>query len=175
MTLVQKIRHQVPGNISVNEKGVVLIAVLVLLTTLILVGTTAFIVSSTDVKVGGNYKMNQTALQVAMAGAEKAREALRAANAASTNTSNFSEELAARVGANGLLNGYTSTTDDSPIATSSSLAESAVPVIGCGVSWPRSTRLRAWAMINAAMPEPRPVASDEHEFDGTVTCTLCAP
>jgi Tfp pilus assembly protein PilX len=121
MTLVQKIRHQVRGNISPNEKGVVLIAVLVLLTTLILVGTTAFIVSSTDVKVGGNYKMNQTALQVAMAGAEKAREALRAANAASTNTSNFSEELAARVGANGLLNGYTSTTDDSPIATSSSL------------------------------------------------------
>ena len=121
MARVRKIRHRMLGNLLANEKGVVLIAVLVLLTTLILVGTTAFIVSSTDVKVGGNYKMNQTALQVAMAGAEKAREALRAANASSTNTSNFSEELAAHVGANAVLNGYTSTTDDSPIATSSTL------------------------------------------------------
>ena len=70
MARVRKIRHRMLGNLLANEKGVVLIAVLVLLLTLILVGTTAFIVSSTDVKVGGNYKMNQTALQIAMAGAE---------------------------------------------------------------------------------------------------------
>src|SRR5678816_2956455 len=55
------------------------------------------------------------------AGAEQAREALRAANAASSNPRNFSEELLARVGANGVLNGYTSSTDDSPIASSSTL------------------------------------------------------
>jgi len=73
------------------------------------------------VKVGGNYKTNQTALQVAMAGAEKAREALRAANASSSNSTNFSEELLARVGANGVLNGYTSSTDDSALASSSTL------------------------------------------------------
>jgi hypothetical protein len=77
--------------------------------------------ASTDVKVGGNFRMSQTALQVAMAGTEQARQTLRAANASSTNTSNFSEELAARVGANGVLNGYTSSTDDSPIASSSAL------------------------------------------------------
>jgi hypothetical protein len=96
----------------------ILIAVLTLLTALTLAGATAFIVASTDVKVGGNFRTNQTALQVAMAGAEQARQTLRAANAISTNTSTFSEELAARVGANGVLNGYNSTTDDSPIVSS---------------------------------------------------------
>jgi Tfp pilus assembly protein PilX len=109
------------SNKLADEKGLVLIAVLCLLATLVLVGTTAFIVSSTDVKVGGNYKTNQTALQVAMAGAEKARETLRSANVASSNPTNFSEELAARVGANGVLNGYTSSTDDSALASSSTL------------------------------------------------------
>jgi len=104
-----------------NEQGIVLIAALALLAALTLVGATAFFASSTDVKVGGNYKNYETALQVAMAGAERARETLRTANAASSNSANFSEELAARVGANGVLNGYTSSTDDSPLATSSTL------------------------------------------------------
>src|ERR1043166_4374745 len=104
-----------------NEQGIVLIAALALLAALTLVGATAFFASSTDVKVGGNYKNYETALQVAMAGAERARETLRTANAASSNNANFSEELAARVGANGVLNGYTSSTDDSPIASSSTL------------------------------------------------------
>ena len=104
-----------------KQEGIILIAALVLLAALTLIGVTAYFASSTDVKVGGNYRTNQTALQVAMAGAEKARETLRAANAASSNSANFSEELAAQVGANGVLNGYTSSTDDSPIATSSSL------------------------------------------------------
>lgn len=98
-----------------------MIATLVLLATLTLIGVTAFFASSTNVKAGGNYRTGQTTLQVAMAGAEQAREALRAANAASSNPRNFSEELLARVGANGVLNGYTSSTDDSPIASSSTL------------------------------------------------------
>jgi Tfp pilus assembly protein PilX len=104
-----------------NESGLILIAALTLLTALILVGVTAFIVASTDVKVGGNFKTSQTALQVAMAGAEQARQNLRAANASSTDTTKFSEELAARVGANSVLNGYAPSTDDSPIASSSTL------------------------------------------------------
>ena len=104
-----------------SEKGVVLIAALCLMATLVLVGATAFLVSSTDVKIGGNFKTNQVALQVAMAGTEQARETLRALNAASTTKTNFSEELAARVGANAVLNGYTSSTDDSPLASSSTL------------------------------------------------------
>jgi len=104
-----------------DDSGIIVIVALVLLVTLTLLKVTAFFASSTNVKVGGNYKTGETALQVAMAGAEKAREKLREANAASSNPANFSEELAARVGANGLLDGYTSSTDDSPLATSSSL------------------------------------------------------
>ena len=104
-----------------DEHGVILIAALTLLTALVLAGATAFIVASTNVKVGGNFRTNQTALQVAMAGAEQARQTLRATNAASANTSHFSEELAARVGGNGTLNGYVASTDDSPIASSSTL------------------------------------------------------
>lgn len=104
-----------------NEKGVVLIAALCLMATLVLVGATAFLVSSTDVKIGGNFKTSQVALQIAMGGAEQARQTLRALNAASTTKTDFSEELAARVGANAVLNGYTSSTDDSPLASSSTL------------------------------------------------------
>lgn len=104
-----------------NEKGLILIAALTLLTALTLIGATAFIVASTDVKVGGNFQSGQTALQLAMAGTEHARQALRAANATSTNPERFSEELAAQVGANGVLNGYTSSTDDSALVSSSTL------------------------------------------------------
>ena len=100
-----------------GEKGVILIAVLTLMVTLLLVGATTYIVSSSNVKIGANFKSSETVLQVAMAGVEKAREALRAANAASTVTTDFSQELAARVGANGVLNGYTTTTDDVAMAT----------------------------------------------------------
>jgi Tfp pilus assembly protein PilX len=100
-----------------NETGLILIAALTLLAALTLVGATAFIVSSTNVKVGGNFRTNQTALQVAMAGVERAREILRQANAISTNTASFSEELAARVGSNGQLNDPLSTTDDLNVIT----------------------------------------------------------
>ena len=104
-----------------SESGIVLIAVLVLLATLTLIGVTAFFASSSNTKIGGNYKTGQTALQLAMAGAEQARETLRAANATSPSPTNFSEELLARVGVNGVLDGYTSSTDDTPIASSSTL------------------------------------------------------
>jgi len=104
-----------------NQNGLILIAALTLIAVLTLVGATAYIVSSTDSKVGANFKTNQTALQVAMAGAEQARQTLRALNSASTIKTDLTEELLARVGANGVLNGYTSSTDDSPLASSSTL------------------------------------------------------
>jgi Tfp pilus assembly protein PilX len=118
--------HQQLSSISANRKlkqqsGIILIATLVLLATLTLIGVTAFLASSSNTKIGGNYRTGQTALQIAMAGAEQARETLRAANATSSNPANFSEELLARVGVNGVLNGYTSSTDDTPIASSSTL------------------------------------------------------
>ena len=101
-----------------DESGLILIAALTLLTALTLVGVTAFIMASTDVKVGGNFQTSQTALQVAMAGAEQARQTLRALNSASVTKTDFSEELASRVGANAALDGYTSSTDDVTLASS---------------------------------------------------------
>ena len=101
-----------------NEKGFLLIAALTLMATLTLLGTTAYILSSTDIKIGGNFRNNQMVLQVAMAGAERARETLRVENLASSDKASFSDELnsATRKGANGALNGYTTTTDDMPLA-----------------------------------------------------------
>jgi len=95
-----------------NQKGFILIAALTLLTVLTLLGTTAYILSSTDIRVGGNFRDSQLALQIAMAGSERARQIIREANATSTNPASFSEELAALVGANSTLNDPLSTTDD---------------------------------------------------------------
>ena len=100
-----------------EQDGFILIAALTLMATLVLVGATTYIVSSSNVKVGTNFKTNQIALQVAMAGTERAREILRAANALSINTDSFSEELAARVGSNGQLNDSLSITDDLNVIT----------------------------------------------------------
>jgi Tfp pilus assembly protein PilX len=100
-----------------NERGFLLIAALTLLTTLTLLGTTAYILSSTDIKIGGNFRNSQLTLQAAMAGTERAREVLRALNASSVVVDSFSEELLSRVGANLVLNGYSATTDDVALAS----------------------------------------------------------
>jgi Tfp pilus assembly protein PilX len=101
------------------QNGFLLSAALTLLTALMLLGTTAFLLSSTDIKIGGNFRNNQMVLQVAMAGAERARELLRLENLGSSNSSTFSDELNSptRKGANGVLDGYSSTTDDVPLTT----------------------------------------------------------
>jgi Tfp pilus assembly protein PilX len=102
-----------------NEHGFLLVAALALLSALTLAGTTAYILASTDIKIGGNFRNSHSALQVAMAGAERARESLRQENLTSTDPASLSDELAktTRLGANATLEGYTSTTDDQPIAT----------------------------------------------------------
>lgn len=94
-------------------------AALTLLSALTLLGTTAYLLSSTDIKIGGNFKNQQMALQVAMAGAERARHAFRLENLSSSDSGSFSDELnsATRKGANGVLNGYSTTTDDQAIAS----------------------------------------------------------
>ncbi len=102
-----------------SEKGVLLVAALTLLSALTLVGTTAYLLSSTEIKIGGNFRNNQMALQVAMAGAERARQLFRIENMSSSDNGSFSDELnsSARKGANGVLNGYSTTTDDQAIAS----------------------------------------------------------
>ncbi len=110
------------GRLLRCESGFLLVAGLTLMTILTLLGTTAYILSSTDIKIGGNFRNSQMVLQAATAGAERARELLRIANAASTNSTNrisFSDELAARVGANLVLDGYALATDDPPYLTGS--------------------------------------------------------
>jgi Tfp pilus assembly protein PilX len=84
-----------------------------LLAVITLLGITGFLLSSTDVKIGGNFRTNQGALEAAMAGAERGREQLRYANSVSAvNNASFSDDLAARVGPNAVLNGYAAGTDD---------------------------------------------------------------
>ena len=102
-----------------DQRGFLLVAALTLLSALTLLGTTAYLLSSTDIKIGGNFKNQQMALQVAMAGAEQARQALRLENLSSSNTDSFTDELnsATRKGGNGVLNGYSTTTDDQAIAS----------------------------------------------------------
>lgn len=100
-----------------SERGFLLIAALTLLATLTLVGTTAYILSSTDIKIGGNFKTNQGALGAAMAGAERGREVLRLANLAATDKITFSDDLQARVGPNSALDGYATGTDDIPLTS----------------------------------------------------------
>lgn len=119
MMTLQNIKVSAVHNVMSSEKGFLLIAALTLMATLTLLGTTAYILSSTDIKIGGNFRNNQMILQVAMAGAERARELLRVENLASSNSSTFSDELnsTTRKGANGVLNGYSSTTDDIPLAS----------------------------------------------------------
>jgi Tfp pilus assembly protein PilX len=116
--IYRKIKISVMRNPMGNEKAFLLIAALTLMATLTLLGTTAYILSSTDIKIGANFRNSQMVLQVAMAGAERAREALRVENLASGDKASFSDELnsSTRKGANGVLNGYTTTTDDSPLA-----------------------------------------------------------
>jgi Tfp pilus assembly protein PilX len=102
-----------------GEKGFLLVAALTLLSALTLLGTTAYLLSATDIKIGGNFRNNQMALHVAMAGAERARQAFRIENMSSSDAGSFSDELnsGTRKGANGVLNGYSTTTDDQAIAS----------------------------------------------------------
>ncbi|HXV49007.1 MAG TPA: hypothetical protein VEB61_09415 [Candidatus Binatia bacterium] len=105
-----------------RQDGYILIAALTLMATLLLVGATTYIVSSSNAKVGANFKTSQATLQVAMAGIEQARELLRQANASSSNIESFSEELAARVGSDATLNDPLSNTDDLNVITGNTSA-----------------------------------------------------
>jgi hypothetical protein len=62
--------------------------------------------TSTDIKIGGNFKNYQKILKVADAGAERGREQVRLLNASSTNKKSFNDELSGRAGSNAVLEGY---------------------------------------------------------------------
>jgi hypothetical protein len=60
-----------------NENGMVTAVALLLLAVLALLGTTAVVVTSTDILIGGNYKISGQAFYAAEAGTEEARGRLR--------------------------------------------------------------------------------------------------
>lgn len=55
-----------------NERGMVLLTSLMLMVILFLLGTTAYLITSNDLKIGGNYKTSKQAFYVAEAGIEHA-------------------------------------------------------------------------------------------------------
>jgi hypothetical protein len=79
-----------------NEQGFLLVVAFVLLVSLTLIGTTAYILSSTDIKIGAGFKNSQQVFQAAQAGAERGREVLRQVNANQTtgaDPTSFNSEL----------------------------------------------------------------------------------
>jgi hypothetical protein len=81
-----------------DEKGMVLIVALLLIAALVLLGTTAVMISTTDMKISANYKSSTQAFYIAEAGIEQARAQLR-----NLGSSTLSQILAASAGPNGLL------------------------------------------------------------------------
>ncbi len=104
-----------------DQRGFLLIAALVLMAILSLLGTTAYILSATDIKIGGNYKSSESVLQVAIAATEHAREMLRAENATDsapfTDPTTLNAELAYHAGPNGTFEFNAAGSDDIPLAT----------------------------------------------------------
>jgi hypothetical protein len=105
--IIRRARHIAPITTITNEGGFVLIAALTLMSTLLLFGATAYLLSATDIKIGGNFRNNQMVLQAAIGGAEHAREALRARNLQPmSNKLTFNDELVWARGTNllGIVN-----------------------------------------------------------------------
>jgi hypothetical protein len=93
-----KLQIKVPSLLSIakNQEGFLLVASLVLLATLTIMGTTAYLLSSTDIKIGAGFRNSQQAFEVAQAGVERAREILRQANGNQTTGADptlFNSEL----------------------------------------------------------------------------------
>jgi hypothetical protein len=80
-----------------DEKGMVLVLGLLLVSVLSLVGTTAVMTSSTDIKINSNYNSGAQAFYIAEAGIERARARL------TTEGSTLSQLLNARKGSNNQL------------------------------------------------------------------------
>ena len=93
-----------------NEKGFVLPVGLMFLAIIVILGTTAVIITTTDLKIGTNYKLSEQTFYVAEAGIQ------RAANALEAGASNgFDDELLGADGSSG-------TSDDGILSFGSSVS-----------------------------------------------------
>ncbi len=104
-----------------NERGVTLAVTLMFLAILAAMGSAIALITRAELKTSDNFKNTEQAFFLAEAGAEHAREQLRATNAVSANTGLFTDELGNSAGINGLLDGYVAGTDDVPLINSASL------------------------------------------------------
>ena len=98
-----------PGQRLGDEKGLVLVVSLLMVAVILLLGTTAVLTSSTDMKISANYKTGNQAFYVAEAGVEEARGRLRGNSASNPNyiPDNFMNQTnwAAYIGAEAKANG----------------------------------------------------------------------
>lgn len=69
------------GKVLNNERGMVLVVSVLMLAVLTGLGTTAFMQTSTDLKISGNYKMSVQTFYASEAGIEEAKERLRGSSA----------------------------------------------------------------------------------------------
>ena len=77
-------RHKRKGSATANnQNGIVLILSLVFLCILALLGSTAVVLTTTDMKIGGNYKSSTQAFSAAQAGIAEARLRLKGSNTVS--------------------------------------------------------------------------------------------
>ncbi len=121
------IKKRIRISISCNEKGLVLIGALALISILALVATISVTTTYTDITISSNYKTGVQVNYIARAGAAHGRQALRLLNAASTDTGSFSDELANAVGTNMTLEGYTGD-DDVPVVDTTNLGNGSYTV-----------------------------------------------
>ena len=77
LSLRTKLRLSLIRSVCNNENGAVLVIGLMFMVILAMLGITAVVMTTTDMKIGGNYKANEKAFYVAEAGAREARERLR--------------------------------------------------------------------------------------------------
>lgn len=84
LSLRTKLRLSLIRSVRNNENGAVLIISLVFMMLLAMLGITAVVMTTTDMKIGGNYKSHVQAFNVAQAGLEVARYQLKTNIEAST-------------------------------------------------------------------------------------------
>ena len=93
-----------------NEKGMVLPLGLMFLAIIAILGTTAVIITTTDLKIGTNYKLSEQAFYAAEAGLQRAADALKA-----DASNGFNDELLGTDGSSG-------TSDDGILSFGSSVS-----------------------------------------------------
>ena len=76
-----------------SEEGFLLVAALALFSVLALLVTSAGLLTDIDIRVSGNFRISQATLQAAIAGTQRAKDALRQETKSSSDPASFNDEL----------------------------------------------------------------------------------